>query len=1004
MKRVPPALRPHRPPKAAGTALPNALRLRAVAAALLAMLAGAFAPPLAAQQVPGDEEPLLPESISHDDVTMAGRYVRQWRQEDGTLTLLFNGGFEMTFGQRRLEARDAVVWIEPRRTELEGRKYFELTVYLSEQAVVREPGGTVTEDQTLLVSNIRTFGRITKSHDAHSPESMETSEFYQRAMADRERIERGVPPETAMPPVTVKRPADADRDRPPTIVRYDFPEGVEPAQTPAGEQVFIATGRVYLSQSGGPDSPVLEIMADHAVVFPAESAAEALLGDQEPTTRPATQPAEGEAGTPGQEDSSQEPPAVRPEQTPGLGQIGERIRAVYLEGDVVLSLGTRTVRANRLYYDFERSRAMILDGVFRAEIPDRTVPMYVRAAEIRQLSAREFAATQAMVSTSEFYTPHYHVGAEKVIVRDLTLRTAGGEAAGKLAGEYELHNSTLNVGGMPLMWWPYSSGRFEASETLIRRIRTGYSDDFGAEFETAWYLFNLLGITSPPGYDATLRLDYFTDRGPATGVDVDYLREDHFGLLRTYYINDGGEDNLGPLRDNTPASADRGRVLWRHRHYLPNDWELTLELSYISDPGFLEEYRRSEFNEGKEQETLVYLKRARDNEAITLLTNWRLLNFTTQTEHLPELAYRRIGDTFLDPFVNYLEGRVGTVRYRPDDRRFFDQRRLDNTAATDTTFRADGREELELPLKLGPVNLVPFASLRGSYWDGQPRDDGGLWRGLGVYGARGSTTFSKVYDEIESELLDIHRVRHIVKPDFAAWWSHSNTRSELITPFDEGIETIDDFYGVTFGLRQTWQTKRGNADDRRTVDVLRFDLEAGLFGGEVQAAEQSAGYANPLRPEDSRTRNYLAADVAWRLSDTTSILYDLNFDLNDGAVDRQNVSIAVERLPRLAYVFGWRSAGDIDMNVIGGGFNYKLNEKHIVTTRAWWDIDEGRLGEFSVAYVRKLPRWYFSVNLEIDEVFEDVKVSVAMWPEGIPEWTLGSRRFTGLGTSTGIRP
>ena len=58
------------------------------------------------------------------------------------------------------------------------------------------------------------------------------------------------------------------------------------------------------------------------------------------------------------------------------------------------------------------------------------------------------------------------------------------------------------------------------------------------------------------------------------------------------------------------------------------------------------------------------------------------------------------------------------------------------------------------------------------------------------------------------------------KPDFAAWWAGSNVRSEQLTPFDYGIETIDPFYGATFGLRQTWQTKRGIGDKRRNCVAL----------------------------------------------------------------------------------------------------------------------------------------------------------------------------------------
>jgi hypothetical protein len=968
----------------------------------LLMLCAGFAPAALAQFEP-DEEPLLPEMISTLDIEMRARYVRQWREDDATLVLMFTGGFRLDMGRRRLSANDAVVWIAPKRTEPEGRKYYELTVYLSESAEVRELAGTTIEDTTLLVSNLRTFGRVIKLHDAHSPEVMRESPLYQRAVRDRARIEAEELPPGEVAPLEVTRPAVGRRpERPPPTIRWSV-ANVDATETPDGRVVQVATGGVFFSRSGSPDSPVLEIRADNAVVFLAEGAATLLGAGLRGQAREApAQPPVGEEdqppSTPAQE---REQPAEEAALGVGAG-LAKEIEAVYLEGDVVLSLGDRFVRARRIYYDFQRDRALILDAVFRADIPERGIPLYVRADEIRQLSAREFAARNARVSTSEFYTPHYHVGAEKVYIRDRTVRDASGQPAGKIAGTFELRNSTLNVENVPLAWWPYAKGDFETSETLIRRFRTSYSDDFGVSVETAWYLFNLLGMRPPDGFDATFRFDYFSKRGPAVGIDGDYQREDYFGLLRSYYIYDEGEDNLGPLRDNTPEDKNRGRVLWRHRHYLPNDWEVTLEIAYASDPGFLEEYDKSEWFEGKEQETVLYLKRARDTEAITLLANWRLLDFVTQTEHLPDLTYRRIGDTWLDPVVLYHESRVGTVRYRPDDRRFFDERRFNNDGLTDVTFRTGLREEAELPIKLPGLNIVPFASGRGDYWDGQPLGSGGLWRGLGVYGVRGGAYLSRVYDAIESELFDIHRIRHIIRPHFVAWWAHSNARSSIITPFDEGIETVDDFYGAMLGLRQVWQTKRGGAGQERTVDLLTFDLEAGFFGD--QQDERSNGYANLIRPEDSRTRNYVSGDLIYRLSDTTSLLYDFNLDVNDWSFDRHDVSLAVERLPRLAYVLGWRHAGDIDLDLVGGGYNYKLHEKHITAFRIWYDVDRGEIGEIAIAYVRKLPRWYFAVNFEVNEVFDDFTLSFSLWPEGVPEWTLGSRRFTGLATTTGIKP
>ncbi len=1012
-------------------------RQRVVLVAFLALTL----PVPAAPQREFHDEPLLASAISEQDIELRGRYVHQWTEDDGTLVLLFSGGFRLDMGPRRMSASNAVVWIAVGGTDQGGRRFHELTVYLSENAEVREPGGTVTLDTVLLIRGVRTYGQIIKLHDAHAPEGREDSPLYQQALQDRAAIERGeVSPRGIAPevkrPIEVRAPRSA---RPSRVIRYGVPN-IEPARTPDGQQVFVMTGGVYFSQAGGRTAAVLEIRADNAVVFPASEGGAGffgreLQGEDRGQTPPEDQPAgeEPESDEPAPEKLGTGPPTTEDEPEPeeraaappeaaavlGLGTSGsqEEVRAVYLEGDVVLSLGHRFVRAARLYYDFERDRALILDAVFRADIPEREIPLYVRAAEIRQLSASEFSAEDAVVTTSEFYTPSYHVGAERIKIRDLTARDSEGQAAGAIRGEYEMKNTTLNVEGVPFLWWPYSKGTLEASETLIRRMRTGYSSDRGAELETSWYLFNLLGIRPPEGLDATLDLDYFSDRGPGLGVNADYEREDQYGLFRGYFLHDEGRDTLGPLRraEEELTTHERGRVLWRHRHFLPYDWEATVEVAYLSDPNFLEEWERSEFHEGKEQETLIYLKRARDTEAITLLANWCLLDFVTQTEHLPELAYRRIGDTFLDPIILYHESRVGSVRKRvagvdADGLPFwlYEQQYTGlpgrRGRATGVTFRGDIRQEAELPLKLGPFNLVPFASVRGTYWDNQPLDEGGLWRGLGVYGARGGISFSRVYDDIESELLDIHRIRHIIKPDFAAWWAHSNTRSELITPFDYGIETIDGFHGFTAGVRQTWQTKRGAADQRRTVDLLTLNLEVGIFGNTDGRRDISNGYADPLRPENSRTRNYFAGDLIYRLSDTTSLLYDFNIDLNDWAYDRHNVSLAVERSPRLAYVFGSRYAGDIDMSLVGGGWNYRLNEKHITATRAWFDVDSGELGEIAVVYIRKLPRWYVGLSFEYDNIDDEFTVSVSLWPEGIPEWTLGSRRFTGLATSTGIRP
>ena len=86
-------------------------------------------------------------------------------------------------GQRRLSANNAVVWVEPATNAENGRKYYTLTAYLSENAEVREPGGTITQDTILPVRGLRTYGEIIKYQDAYVPESMADSPLYQQCDA-----------------------------------------------------------------------------------------------------------------------------------------------------------------------------------------------------------------------------------------------------------------------------------------------------------------------------------------------------------------------------------------------------------------------------------------------------------------------------------------------------------------------------------------------------------------------------------------------------------------------------------------------------------------------------------------------------------------------------------------------------------------------------------------------------------------------------------------------------
>lgn len=987
----------------------NSERLLVGSLLLVMSAAPGFAqlPPLVPLIDEKPEEAFLPAGISRSRPEIFGQYAHVWALEDGTHVVQYYGDFALHLGARRLISRDAVVWMQ--RARWEGREYYSYQVFLSENAFVRDTGDTVTSGPTLFVT-FNSFEPPVLEMDSSSSEPSVETTLYREAWAVREKVVAGrtAPGLDEFAVVDPQREETDGPAEPEPIIRYRTSGTIE-INEKAG--TVTMAGDVYLSQGLVESGEFVEIRANAAVLFLVQE--EAAPADDE-TDVLAPQPPSSIA----QPDAAGAMPreGVFGEGLGGLGGTGQAVAGVYLKGDVVLTRGERMIRASELYYDLENNRALILDAVMRTVIPDRDLPLYIRAERIRQLSSTEYMARKARVSTSEFFTPHIHLGAEEIYLIDSTPRGDAGQMLGLEAGRYRAHDVTLNLEGVPVAYWPYAEGDFRRGESALESVRVSYGDDFGMSVEARWYLASLLGVEPLTGVEAVLLTDYFSERGPGVGMEVAYETETSRGLFEGYYINDHGEDDLGPFRDGTIDSENRGRLTWRHMEFLPDNWRLTLEASYISDDHFLEEYRRSEFEEAKEQETLAYLKKQENNWAFTLLAQWRILDFLTQTEHLPDAAFHWIGEPLADIANFYSESHLGLVRRRVDERRYFDVIAFDqDRIESDLTMRADTRNELTFPIRLGNGSVVPYAMVRTGWWDSSVEDPpllnpwsdmggGSVARLFGSLGVRAATQFWRVYENVVDKLFDINGVRHIISPELTAWLSGSNVDSRELYMFDRGVEDIDDFYGASLALRQRWQTKRGGPGNWRIVDWIRLDVELNVFGNEPDIRDNDPiGRFYAYRPESSNPRSHVRTDFSMRISDTATLLADSNWNIDDGSMDLLNLSYAVEQTPRFSYVVGYRRIGPTDSNLIGGGANYRFNSKYSGAVRLYYDIEYSKVAELDVTIVRRWPRWYTALTFGLDNIEEDISISLSAWPEGAPGLALGSRRYTGLSRGMGIR-
>jgi hypothetical protein len=793
----------------------------------------------------------------------------------------------------------------------------------------------------------------------------------------------------------------------PEQVKIKYPVNLAPAgeQEPniewggstKGEDFATVIGRFYLWQKQDEAGRLLEMQADAAVVFYS-----------------------GEKLNTGE----------KSDKAKDIGAKGA-IKTIYVRGDVVMTEGLRTIRADEIYYDFENKRGLAVNATIRTFDVGRGIPIYVRAARVRQLAEGKFAADNVVITTSEFAVPQVSLEASSMLLTDTTTidQSSPGNQIKDSSYDAQMRNVRLKSEGMTVFYWPLLRSNLERPDMPLKSLRVGQDGIWGTTVESRWYLSRLLGLREPEGTDGTFDLDYLSKRGVGTGMDVDYAQENRLGNISGYLIDDKGEDRLGRVafrRDLEPTEDLRGRFNWVHRQFLPYNWQVTAGIDYESDENFLESYYRREFNTGANRETYVHLKRVEDNWGLAFLAKGRINNFADELEEAPTGEYHLTGQSIFDDRMTlYSDTYGGRYRQRIGE---------DHTTAMNEEGFGFGthRTELDMPMWLGGIKAVPFVAGTVGYDDrsgfnrslvdgSNPGGDAGENTvGIGEAGVRTSSEFWKTYPNVKSRLWDLEGLRHTVRPEVDA------------SVYGESDDEVKQHNVVHLGLSQRLQTKRG--PDGRTVDWMRLNLGGTWFADNEERTPDSGPYRylwnNPMTPLrmysmpgilngdiDKKgdidhglkkfetygpARDYYDADYLWQISDTTALLSNGYYDIHSGTVEQFDIGFSRTRWPDLSYYIGSRYLRNTQVlnehgtNAFVFAASYILDPRYTIVFAQQYDFDYGANVQSNITLIRRYNRVFWSLSLSADASLDRQAIMFSIWPDGVPELALGSRRYTGL--------
>ncbi|RKY20792.1 MAG: hypothetical protein DRQ55_06545 [Planctomycetota bacterium] len=531
-----------------------------------------------------------------------------------------------------------------------------------------------------------------------------------------------------------------------------------------------------------------------------------------------------------------------------------RLLEVFVDGDVVVEEGDEQVAgAEAVHIDNRTGLLTLLDGSWRSGM--RGQPMLVRFEIMRQFTGGRREVEGAEFTTCDYAHAHWGLSTPWALVEPTE--------AGRIL---KTSRSVAQVGDVPLVPLPGFHMNLDRARPPLRSVSFGDSSRMGFKVETKWADDASAAATEmgswfgagPVEAEWGLELDSYSKRGLFTEPSLTYRSETSHGRIRGSYIKDSkSKDHLDqPVEDST-----RGRFDIEHRTRIDEHQTVDVELSYLSDRGYQQEYYESEFRTEKQQESYINYRHVEDNVAWSVMARSRLNDFDTQVEYLPQVERRVVAETHQG---GWWDGINVSGREFVSNARLLRGDPPSGTASPpagsqhDSSLRVGSRRIATLPFDVGGDRLTVSAGYDLTGFSRSAEADptapngfnskgGSVGRYALFGGASWSQTYSGVESDYSSERWNFDGVRQIFEPQVAFnSVLELNERPEDLIAIDN-VEALDKLQVFTVGMRHRVQThQRG-----QVVTVLDSQIVMPLF-------------SNQDRDNDGKTMGDATFDTQWK--------------------------------------------------------------------------------------------------------------------------------------------
>ena len=271
------------------------------------------------------------------------------------------------------------------------------------------------------------------------------------------------------------------------------------------------------------------------------------------------------------------------------------------------------------------------------------------------------------------------------------------------------HGVVPHLFGVPFFYWPYFWKDLHNHYGF--RFEPGYRSRWGLYLLTT-YKARLWRFDDENWGDSRTQFDMRSKRGFALGEQINWYDTDiGNGWLSVYGLDDKYKTKK-LLRDGI-EDTERYRIRLNHDLGITDADRVLVQGLYVSDKRFQHDFFEEEYQEMPQPENYVNYTHTADEYSLGLEADFRLNDFYTQVQRLPEAWFnvnqRELGDFGFyyesESSASYLQKVFDENAYEDAEDREYDAGRLDTS------------HTLSYPLKIaGFLSVVPSVGWRGTFY------------------------------------------------------------------------------------------------------------------------------------------------------------------------------------------------------------------------------------------------------------------------------------------------